>query len=289
VPSPRSPIAVLVAAALAFSAMALATKLASARLGGAEVAFVRFLVMLTPFAVPALARRAVTFQRVDLLVYRGVFGGVAVLLYFLAIAHIPVGLATLLNSTSPVWAVLFAALFLGERARPAAALPFVVALAGMAMASGALSHPGVVFKIGAWEGVALVSSILAGAAVASIRAARRSEGSWSIYGSFSLCGLLVTAPFALGSWQWPQPREWGLLAVVGVAAVAAQLAMTYAYRWVTNLVAGVVLQLNVVATMGLGVALLGERLAPSQLVGAALALAGVIGVIALQRPPRALE
>jgi drug/metabolite transporter (DMT)-like permease len=41
--------------------------------------------------------------------------------------------------------------------------------------------------------------------------------------------------------------------------------------------------------MALGVVLLGERLAPSQLVGAFLALGGVIGVIALQRPPRAIE
>src|ERR1041384_6132194 len=36
-------------------------------------------------------RRALTWQRRDLLFYRGFFGGVAVLLYFLAIDHIPVG------------------------------------------------------------------------------------------------------------------------------------------------------------------------------------------------------
>jgi len=289
VSSPRSPILVLVAAALSFSAMALATKLAAARLGGAEIAFVRFSLMLAPFLVPSLARRAVEFRRVDLLAYRGLFGGVAVLLYFLAIAKIPVGLATLLNSTSPVWAVIFAAIFLGERTRRAVALPFLVALAGMAMASGAFAQPGAVFRIGFWEGAALVSSILAGAAVAAIRAARRFESAWSIYGSFTLCGVLVTAPFAWSSWRWPEPHEWGLLAVVGATSVTAQLLMTYAYRWVTNLVAGVVLQLNVVATMALGVGLLGERLAPSQLVGAGLALAGVVGVIVLQRPPRAIE
>jgi drug/metabolite transporter (DMT)-like permease len=41
--------------------------------------------------------------------------------------------------------------------------------------------------------------------------------------------------------------------------------------------------------MALGALFLGERLAPAQLAGAALAIAGVIGVIALQRPPRAVE
>jgi len=287
--APRRPEVILIVAALCFAAMAFTAKLASRTLPGDSIAFVRFAVMLLPLASPGLARRAVAFQRVDLLVYRGLFGGVAVLLYFLAIERIPVGLATLLNSTSPVWAVLFAALFLGERARPLVALPFAAALAGAVLASGALSQPGGGLRVGPWEALALVSSVLSGAAVVAIRAARRSEGSWAIYGSFTLCGALVTAPFAFAGWRWPDAREWGLLVAVGLASVAAQLLMTHAYRWVDNLRAGVILQLNVLATLALGAALLGERLAPSQLAGAALALAGVIGVIVLQRPPRALE
>jgi drug/metabolite transporter (DMT)-like permease len=101
--------------------------------------------------------------------------------------------------------------------------------------------------------------------------------------------VLVTAPFAFDGWRWPDAREWALLAVVGLASVAAQLLMTHAYRWVDNLQAGVILQLNVLATMAMGAAFLAERQAPSQLAGAALALAGVIGVIVLQRPPRAIE
>lgn len=287
--APRSPVFTLIVAALCFSAMALSAKLAARTLPGDSIAFVRFLVMLTPFLAPGLARRAATFQRVDLLVYRGLFGGVAVLLYFLAIERIPVGLATLLNSTSPIWAVLFAAIFLRERARPLVAVPFAAAIVGTALASGSLSPSGGPLRLGTWEAVGLVSAVLSGVAVVAIRAARRSEGSWSIYGSFSLCGALVTAPFAIDGWRWPDAREWGLLVVVGLASVAAQLLMTHAYRWVSNLQAGVILQLNVLATMAFGALLLGERLAPSQLAGAAVALAGVVGVIALQRPPRALE
>jgi drug/metabolite transporter (DMT)-like permease len=37
--------------------------------------------------------------------------------------------------------------------------------------------------------------------------------------------------------------------------------------------------------MALGVLLLGDRFAPSQLVGAALAMAGVLGVIVMKSPP----
>jgi len=288
--TPRSPQALLVLAALSFSAMAFATKLAARELPGSQIAFVRFVLMLTPLALsPALARRAVAIQRFDLLAYRGIFGGTAVLLYFLAISRIPVGLAVLLNSTSPVWAVLFAALFLGERTRARLLGPLVLALVGMALAGGVLVENGGRLGIGLWEGAALLSSILAGAAVVAIRAARRSEGSWSIYASFSLCGALVTAPFALRGWVPPAASAWILLAIIGATSICAQLLMTWAYRWVTNLQAGVLLQLNVVVTMALGALLLGERLAPSQLVGSALSLAGVVGVIWLQATPRAVE
>lgn len=288
--SPRRATAILLLSALCFSAMAFLTKLVTRTLPGDQVAFVRFALMLTPFAVsPELRRRARRFERPDLLLWRGLCGGFAVLLYFVAIERIPVGLATLLNSTSPVWAVLAAALFLGEPTRRLLVLPFALALVGTALASGAFVGGAGGRALGWAETAGLVSAVLSGAAVAAIRAARRTEGSWSIYGSFSLFGLVVTAPFAVVGWRAPGGREWALLAGVGVTSVAAQLTMTHAYRWVDNLRAGVVLQLNVLVTAALGVLLLGERFAPSQLVGAGLALAGVLGVIALERPPRAIE
>ncbi len=281
--APRSPLLVVLGSALSFAVMAFAAKLVSQSLPGAEIAFLRFALMLIPLLVsPTLARRALEFERLDLLAYRGLFGGVAVLLYFLAIERIPVGTATLLNYSSPIWSVALAALVLGERVRPILFVPFALALTGTILVSGALSAGGS-FRIGLWEGLALVSSMLSGAAVTAIRAARRTEGSWAIYASFTLCGLLVSAPFALSGFRWPNGREWLLLALVGASSVSAQLAMTYAYRWVTNLQAGVFAQVTVVVTLFLGVAFLGERLAPLQLVGAALSIGGVLGVIAMHR------
>ena len=286
----RRALLLIVVSALSFALMAFAAKLASNSLPAGEVTFARFLLMLAPFlAAPRLVRQALTWQRLDLLVYRGLFGGTAVLLYFLAIAHVPVGVATLLNYSSPIWSVLFAALFLGERVRPALLLPFVLALGGMLLVTGAFSDPTAPFRLGKWELAGFASSILSGAAVAAIRAARRTEGSWAIYGSFTLFGLLITAPFAFAGFRWPTATEWFLLALVGASSIVAQLTMTYAYRWLTNLEAGVFAQLTVVITMALGVVVLGDSFGPSQLAGAALALAGIVGVVWLQSAPRAVE
>jgi drug/metabolite transporter (DMT)-like permease len=273
-----------------FAVMALAAKLAAAELSGGEVAFVRFAVMLVPvLLMPSLARKAVTFQRLDLLFYRGVFGGTAVLLYFLAIAHIPVGIATLLNYSSPIFSVAFAALFLGERVDRRLVVPLAAALAGMALAAGGGARTGELLHFGTWEAVGLASAVLSGAAVTAIRAARRTESSWAVYGSFTLFGLLATAPFGLAGFRTPTPRQWLLLVVVGGCSVVAQLIMTYAYRWVTNLQAGVMNQLTVVLSLMFGALFLGDRLKPLQLLGSLLTLAGVVGVVWLQATPRAVE
>ncbi|HWM89711.1 MAG TPA: DMT family transporter [Thermoanaerobaculia bacterium] len=284
----RRPLLLMAASAVCFALMAFAAKLASARLPGGEIAFIRFAIMLLPvLLVPRLARKAMEFQRLDLLAYRGVFGGVAVLLYFLAIAHVPVGIATLLNYSSPIFSVPFAALFLGERVDRRLLIPLAAALVGLFFVATAGSSGALHFGI--WELVGVGSSILSGAALTAIRAARRTEGSWAIYGSFSLCGLLATAPFALPGFLAPTAREWLLLAVVGGTSVVAQLLMTWAYRWVTNLQAGVISQLTVVVSMLLGVVLLSDRLTPSQVWGSVLTLGGVIGVAWLQSTPRAVE
>ena len=64
--------------------------------------------------------------------------------------------------------------------------------------------------------------------------------------------------------------------------------MTFAYRWLTNLQAGIILQLTVVLSLVAGGWLLGERLTPLHVLGSVVTLGGVAAVIRLQSPPRAI-
>ena len=276
----------LAASAALFGGMAVAAKLATATLSGAQVAVLRFVVAALPLLlVPRHLRRALEFRRLDLIVYRGLFGGLAVLLYFLAIEHIPVGMATLLNYSAPVWSTLFAALFLRERLDHRILLPFAVALGGVVLVVRAHAAPGELLGFGVWELAGLGSSVLSGAAVASIRGARRTENSWSIYASFTLFGLVAALPFGIWEWRQPSLRDWFWLVAVGALSIGAQLLMTHAYRWVDNLRAGVLAQLAVVVSMALGALFLGERFSPLGLLGSALTIGGVAAVLALGSPP----
>ena len=241
---------------------------------------IRFAVALLPILIsPSFRRAAFTFTRIDLLFYRGVFGGLAVLLYFLAIEHIPVGIATLLNYTSPIWAGIFAAAFIGERIRARVALPLAVAICGVVLVVRGNATSAELAGFGPWETAALGSAVLSGAALTAIRMARRTEGSWAIFASLSLFGLLATAPFGLRDWVRPTMGEWGLMIAVGVISIGAQMLMTHAYRWVEAMVAGVVSQLGVVVAMALGAIFLLEIPGPAVLAGTGLTLLGVTLVI----------
>jgi drug/metabolite transporter (DMT)-like permease len=214
------------------------------------------------------------FQRVDLILYRGVFGGIAVMLYFLAIEHTTAGLATLLNYTAPIWSGLFSALFIGERVSMKVLLPLPFALVGIYF----VVHGGPL-GFGRWEIAGLLSAVASGAAVTAMRAARRAENSWSVYASFCFFGLLVNAPLALRDWKMPLGVDWIALACTAAFAMGAQLLLTFSLRWVDAMTVGVISQLAVIIAMALGALFLEERITPMAAVGSALTIAGVVGVI----------
>jgi drug/metabolite transporter (DMT)-like permease len=275
----------LVLSSVCFGVMAFAAKLAAGTgMGGAQVAAVRFASGLLPLLfVASIRRQALTWQRLDLLVYRGVFGGIAVLLYFLAIDHVPVGLATLLNYTAPIFSTFFAARFIGEPAQRGALPALAIALAGVFLVVRSHSDvPGLGALLGPWTLAGLFSAVLSGAAVTAIRVARRTESSWAVYTSFNALGLVATAPFAIAAWRAPTMAGWGWLLAVGVTSMVAQLLMTHAYRWVDNLRAGVVAQLAVFVAMAFGATFLGEPVTTGTVVGSILTVAGVLVVVAGQ-------
>ncbi len=269
----------LVVSATMFGAMAFAAKVASSRLSGPQVALVRFAVGLAPVVlIPGVRRTALAYHRLDLLLIRGFFGGLAVLFYFICIQHVSVGVATLLNYTAPIYSGFFSMLFIGERFSPKVLIPLPIALFGVFLVVHAHARPGELVGFGRWELMGALSAICSGAAVTAIRAARRGESSWSIYGSFCLLGLLTTLPQGLSTWKTPSHDEWTALAIMSLLAIAAQLTMTFSLRWVDAMTVGVISQLAVIVSMILGALLINEPITMMAAIGAGLSIAGVAGV-----------
>lgn len=266
--------------AVFFGFMAFTAKLASARLTGSQVAMIRFAMGLSPvLLIPTFRRAATTFQRLDLLFYRGFFGGLAVLFYFLAIEHTSVGVATLLNYSAPVFSGMFSMLFIGEKISPKVLIPMPIALAGIFLVVHAHAHPGDLLGFGRWELVGLASAVASGVAVTAMRAARRGENSWAVYTSFCLLGTIVTAPMGIATWKTPAPVEWIWLVLTSLLAIAAQLLLTFSLRWVDAMTVGVISQLAVLISMALGATFLAETITTLAAIGSVLTIGGVVGVV----------
>ena len=268
-----APWLLMLASATLLSLMALAAKQASTRLPGPQVAFVRFFIGCLCCA-GAAARLGLSAKNRRGLLLRGVLGGASVLCYFLAIEHLPIGVATLLNYTAPVFTAIWATLLLDERLDPRALGALAVTTAGVVLVVQSSSRGGPI-GVGPWQLVGMLSAILSGGAVATIREVRKTDGSWEIFTAFCLAGLLITAPPALRGWVPPTRLEWALLFAVGIFSVAGQLLMTYSLRFLTATVAGVIMQVTPVSALGLGAILLGERLPALTFAGVAVTLLGV--------------
>jgi drug/metabolite transporter (DMT)-like permease len=252
-------------------------------MNGGQVTLVRFALGLA--AVGVLFRmRPGTFRPVrhGLLASRGFFGGLAALLYFLAIQRIPAGEATLLNNTFPIWAVVLSFFLLDERPTPHLAIALAIASAGVFLVLGGGSAR---LSLGAGEILGIVSAILGGAAVTSIRALRATDNTPTIFFAFAVGGLLVSIPFGFSPWptSWV---PWAAALGVGAAAFAAQLHMTEAYGALSIAEAALWQQLTPIASY-LWALTLGEAITPVTLLGVLLGVAGVVYGSVLGHRPRA--
>jgi drug/metabolite transporter (DMT)-like permease len=266
-------VAALVAAALVFAGMALATKLAAARLPGPQIAFVRFLIGLAACGVARTRIQMRARNKLGLLM-RGAYGGAAVLFFFIGIEHLPVGIATLLNYTAPVFTAIYAAAFLGEGITRATLGALALTSAGVVLVILGTTPTGT-FALDRWELAGVVSAILSGAAVATIREVRKTDGSWEIFVAFCAAGAVICAVPAVRGWVPPTRAEWLILLLVGVTSVVGQLLMTHALRYVRAAVGGIIAQLTPVTSLALGWILFGDRIGGMALAGAVLTLVGV--------------
>ncbi len=208
-----------------------------------------------------------------LLFTRGALGGLAAFLYFVAIARIPAGEATLLNNTFPILATAFAFIMLRERPTLQLAVGLAIASIGVFLVLGGGTTS---FSLGWGELAGITSACLAAGAVTAIRALRATDNAPTIFFAFCLGGIVVSWPFALGPW----PTSAGLWAIalagVGLTSFGAQLLMTKAYGGLTVPEAAIWQQLTPVASYLWALKLLDEHLTPLGVFGVALGITGVV-------------
>ena len=145
-------------------------------------------------------------------------GWAGVSLIFAAVAHIPMADATALSFTSPVFAMVLAILFLGERVggwRWAAA---AIALAGaliLLRPSAAAFQPA--------AALALLAAVAMGTELIFIKKLSGREGLFQILLINNAIGCLIASAAVLPVWQAPSAPQWAALAGIGGLMACAQI------------------------------------------------------------------
>lgn len=215
--------------ALAFSAMNALVKLAAERLPTQEIVFVRALVSLA-ISLALLRRAGVSplGNRRGLLLLRGLWGYGALSCVFFAVSRLPLAEATMLQYLHPTLTAALAASVLGERFDRALAASLALGTAGVAL----VVRPAFLFGGAAAPldplavAAALAGATLTAVAYVGVRELSRTEHPLVIVLWFPLVAAPASLPATLAFGLWPTPREWALLAGIGILAQLGQVWLT---------------------------------------------------------------
>ncbi|MEM7546380.1 MAG: DMT family transporter [Pseudomonadota bacterium] len=224
-------------------------------LPAAEGAFIRYavgLVMISP-ALIGVFRRRISARVWGYYGMRGAVHGIAVMLWFYAMARIPVAEVTALGYTSPIFVTIGAALFLGERLRARRIIAILIGLAGVLL----ILRPGFQ-EIGPGQIAQLLAAPLFAASFIFAKILTEHAKSAEIVAMLSVGCTVMLFPFALAEWRDPTWEEFFWLSLTALCATCGHYTLTRAYRCAPITVTQPVTFLQIVWATILGAVMFGE-------------------------------
>lgn len=271
----------LVAAAL-FALMSVLVKHASATFSPAELVFYRSaLGLVAIWTVIAISHRHVlaplATPHFKAHFWRGLAGFAALVLFFYALARLPLATAVTLNYTAPLFLAALSAWWLRERSGRGLTGAVLLGFVGIVL----LLRPQVQGEAWLPALAGLVSGMLAAVAYVNVKQlGRLGEPEWRVVFYFTLLSTVGGAAWmAVAGFHRPQSADWPWLIGIGVTATVAQLALTRAYHRGRTLIVGSLAYTTVGFSALYGVLLFGERLPLQAWIGmVVVAAAGVWAV-----------
>jgi len=160
-----------------------------------------------------------------ILFLRGMFGAIALFLYFLTIKKMPFASAVTIHHLTPIFTILLATIFLKESTNYKQWLCFICAFIGVCMIKGFDQRVELIYFL-----LGIFSALCAGAAYNFVRVLRHTDHPLVVIFYFPLITIPLITPFALYNWKYPSPWELFLLLSIGLLTHFAQYFMTYSYQ-----------------------------------------------------------
>jgi len=263
-------------AGLSFSVANAALRLLSQQMHPMQAQFLRYvfgLLPLIPFVLQ-VGLRGLRPQSYAGQFWRSSLHTVGLVLWFIALPHLPLADMTAISFTNPLFVLIGAAWFLKERMTQARWLAVAAGFAGVLIVVGpALSGQG------GWYNLAmLLSAPIFAASFLLTKVLTQRDGIWVIVFWQTFLVTLMSLPIALPFWSAPTALHWGLALVGGLLGtlghycltrsfVAADISATQSAKFVDLLWAA-----------ALGWLIFNDSLRSSTLIGGAVIVASVVAL-----------
>lgn len=237
-----------------------------------EAAFIRYafgLLIFLPLMRPLL-RNPPPWRSMKIYIWRGLVHSVAVMLWFYAMARVPIAEVTALGYTAPIFVAIGAALFFGERLHLRRVAAVVIAFAGTLI----ILRPGF-HEIGVGQFAQLAAAPMFAASYLFAKRLTADEDPYMIVVMLTVFSTLFLLPGALLNWTNPTSGEVFWLALTAVIATLGHYTMTRAIQAAPLTVTQPITFLQLVWAAILGIVVFAEPIDPYVLAGGGIIVAAV--------------
>lgn len=244
-----------------------------------QIVFFRSIGTLV-FTVPLILKYKIPIlgNNKKLLILRAIFGVISLTCFFQSLNYLAVGTAVSLRYTSPIFAAIFAFIFLKEKIKPIQWLLFIIAFIGVLIIKGFGAD---VNSIGLF--FVLLSAVSLGLIFVVIRKIGNTENPLIIINYFMIFAFVFGGIMSINNWMNPNLTEWLLLLSLGVFGYVGQLYMTKAFQSHETNVIAPLKYLEVIFMIIIGATWFDEVYSLWTLLGIFLILLGLVYNIYLKR------
>jgi drug/metabolite transporter (DMT)-like permease len=213
----------MAASALGFSAMSVLVKVASTRLPTGEIVLARAVVTLVVSYVMVVRAELSPWGTAKAgLALRGLLGFGGLTFYYLALAHLPLADATVIQNTTPLLTAVLAWWLLRESIGWTTLVAIVCGISGVLLivrpTGEGLDMTGIAAALGA--------TVCSAFAYVTVRQLARTENPLVIVFYFPLIATPLAIPWAAATWVTPAPIDWLLLVAIGMTTQIGQVFLT---------------------------------------------------------------
>jgi len=206
-----------------------------------------------------------------LLVLRGLVGVTSMTLFFMSIKYLPIGTAVSLRYIAPIFAAIFAVIFLHEKIKALQWLFFLIAFMGVLILKGLDTQVNTYGLI-----LVLIASIFSGLVYIVINKIGNGDHPVVIVNYFMVIATVVGGVLSIKHWVNPVGIDWLLLLSLGLFGYFGQLFMTKAFQSASMNQVAPLKYIEVIFTVMFGLIWFGEVYSIWSVLGITMIIGGLI-------------